>query len=106
MAGLGPAIHVFDSTRDSRRGCHRNSGLYELRTFGGAGRVNPTCADKRGHDESRIAAAGMTLLGAVALPSLHRGMTLKAQITSPPGSYPFGNRVSCLLACARTSYEL
>jgi len=26
MAGLVPAIHVFDVARSSRRGCHRKSG--------------------------------------------------------------------------------
>ena len=30
MAGLVPAIHVFDWTRALRRGCHPNSGLPEF----------------------------------------------------------------------------
>jgi len=33
MAGLVPAIHVFDAGWPERRGCQRNSGLPEFRNY-------------------------------------------------------------------------
>ncbi len=56
MAGLVPAIHVFDIAHVPRRGCHQNSGLPEFwDSSSGESRVNPTFADKRGHDGREIA---------------------------------------------------
>src|SRR6516162_1663668 len=56
MPALVACIHVFLSlvVCRTRRGWHRNSGLPELRIMGAASRVNPTCGDKPGHDESNL----------------------------------------------------
>jgi hypothetical protein len=51
FARLCPGHPRLLFARPLRRGCHRKSGLLDFRINDlGASRVNPTCADKRGHD--------------------------------------------------------
>jgi hypothetical protein len=48
-----PAIHVFELLRSLRRGCHAQLGYIRVAQIKlpAASRVNPTCGDKRGHDD-------------------------------------------------------
>ena len=60
MAGLVPAIHVFSVATEQDVDATATRTCPSCALLGGASRVNPTCADKRGHDESNIETVGVS----------------------------------------------
>src|SRR5262245_2717947 len=50
MAGLVPAIHVFERAQDSDVDANATRACSGCAALSGASRASPTCADERGHD--------------------------------------------------------
>jgi hypothetical protein len=97
-----PVIHVFLAT-SQRRGCQRNSALAELRNLGLASRVNPTCADKPGHDECICGGAGQKQKAAVSGGLRYRGDPhwLGRLLPAPPSDAFFRSRGNSGTAASR-----